>query len=106
MLAIATIESRDVNREYDVEFPQIGKVIYTDNPRAAVVAKFRELANKLESGELNGASCYWNDHEDQPHVHYTECDPKSFGEKRQARSFVCSFAPFSERPIRLVQEQE
>lgn len=27
--------------------------------RAIAVAKFRELADKLESGELDGASCEW-----------------------------------------------
>lgn len=29
------------------------------NSRAIAVAKFRELADKLERGELDGASCEW-----------------------------------------------
>lgn len=29
------------------------------NSRAIAVAKFRELADRLESGELDGASCEW-----------------------------------------------
>jgi len=31
------------------------------NGRAIAVAKFRELADKLESGELDGARCQWLD---------------------------------------------
>jgi hypothetical protein len=31
------------------------------NGRAIAVAKFRELADKLESGEIDGARCQWLD---------------------------------------------
>ncbi len=33
------------------------------NGRSIAVAKFRELADKLESGELNGARIQWRDDE-------------------------------------------
>lgn len=37
------------------------KLILHGNARAIAVAKFRELADKLESGELVGARCQWRD---------------------------------------------
>jgi hypothetical protein len=37
------------------------KTVLVGNPRAVAVAKFRELADKLESGELDGARVQWRD---------------------------------------------
>jgi hypothetical protein len=47
-------------------------VEYTDNDmRAAAVAKFRELADKLESGELGGARVQWRP---ELHIEWVELD--------------------------------
>lgn len=35
------------------------EAVVVGNPRAIAVAKFRELADKLESGELDGARIEW-----------------------------------------------
>ena len=37
------------------------KAVLSGDPRAAAVAKFREMADKLESGELQGARVQWRD---------------------------------------------
>jgi len=37
------------------------KVSIQGEPRAVAVAKFRELADKLECGELDGARVQWRD---------------------------------------------
>lgn len=36
-----------------------GTNIITGDPRAIAVAKFRELADRLEAGEIHGARCEW-----------------------------------------------
>jgi len=38
-----------------------GTAVLRGNERAVAVAKFRELADKLESGELDGARVQWID---------------------------------------------
>src|SRR6188768_1920763 len=43
-----------------VNRPQLHERI-VGNSRAIAVAKFREIADKLESGELDGARCQWLD---------------------------------------------
>lgn len=37
------------------------KLILHGDPREIAVAKFRELADKLETGELAGARCQWRE---------------------------------------------
>jgi hypothetical protein len=59
---------QQVAKVIDLPTPEVG---YAQNPslltrtkgngRAIAVAKFRELADKLESGELDGARCQWLD---------------------------------------------
>lgn len=39
-------------------------VIIAESPRAAAAAKFRELADRLESGELHAARVSWRDGRD------------------------------------------
>lgn len=45
-------------RQAPVRAPDAEGYVVGDS-RAIAVAKFRELADKLESGELDGASCEW-----------------------------------------------
>jgi hypothetical protein len=98
---VKTAESR--NRDFSSAFPQTEGVIYADNPRAAAVAKFRELADKLERGELNGASCQWNDNPDQPAMVFVECHPVVDG-KRTATLHRCTFQPAANRMRLIAQE--
>lgn len=48
------------------------KLILHGNPRAIAVAKFRELADKLESGELDGARCQWRS--ESPELQFVTLD--------------------------------
>lgn len=64
------LKQETVTSAYGVVFPSAEVVIATDNPREVFVAKLRELADRVESGELRGASCYWNN--DQPAMVYVE----------------------------------
>ena len=41
--------------------PNPPRIIAGDTARMAAVAKFRELADRLESGELDGARIQWRD---------------------------------------------
>jgi hypothetical protein len=55
------------------------QTVRSDNARAVAVAKFRELADKLESGELEGARVQWREG-----VDYIECVELDYS-KKQAR---------------------
>lgn len=83
-------------------FGDAASVIYTDDPRAAVVAKFRELADKLEAGTLQGARCEWNDDPNQPAMCVVEVTPLIDG-KRHVRLTRSTFENPSER-MKLVGE--
>lgn len=53
-------QAKERHRAPDVH----GRVV--GDGRAIAVAKFRELADKLESGELDGASVEWRDNYSEP----------------------------------------
>jgi len=78
MVALA---SESETHAYGVVIPTADTVIETANPRAAFAAKMRELADRVESGALNGASCQWNDNPDQPAMVYVECFPVVDGKR-------------------------
>jgi hypothetical protein len=98
--AVETKTEEGVVREHDVDIPTGTNVIVTANVRETVAQKFEELAAKLRSGALNGASCMWNDNPDQPAMVVVTCHPVIDG-KRTMRMDRYTF----EAPVRLVTRE-
>lgn len=90
------IVAEGVEHTAGVDIPTAQSVIYTEDVRAAVVAKYRELADRLERRELNGASVQWNDNPDQPAMVVVEAFPVVDG-KRTTRLTRSTFARPEER---------
>lgn len=92
-----------VEHHHGVEIPTHDAVVYTDNPRAWVIAKIRELADRMESGDLNGSMHQWNDSPEQPafvmvevyhRPHTVNGEPK----RKTLRLSRIVFKPEAERP--------
>lgn len=87
--------------EYGATIPHAETLIHTDDPRATFVEKTRELATRVESGELAGMRCEW--FEGAAAMVYVETFAKPvWDEKRQemrrvARLVRCELKPI-ERP--------
>jgi hypothetical protein len=108
------LTGESVEHAHGVDIPNATTVIYTADTRASVVAKFRELADRLESGALNGARCEWNDDPDMPAMVTVEVFPivqvepeivngKTVTQKRTIRLTRSTFAKPEER-MRLIGE--
>ncbi len=83
--------------EHGGSYLTLGSVIYTDSPRAAYTAKLRELADRIDSGELSGARAEWNDSPEQPAMVYCEVDTVREGEPASVRFVRATFAPVASR---------
>lgn len=57
--ALKIVPTRVENPLGEKELKADEKIVLTGEGRAIAVAKFRELADKLESGELDGARVQW-----------------------------------------------
>ena len=96
------VRSLRAEEHYGATFPVVEGVIRTDDPRATFVAKMRDLADRVESGALNGARCEWNDNPDQPAMVWVECFPVVDGQRtvRLTRATFERITP----SLRLVQK--
>ncbi len=63
-MQVTTVER--IESHHGVEIPHVDAVVYTDDVRGWVIAKVRELADRLESGDLRGASHQWDDNPEMP----------------------------------------
>jgi hypothetical protein len=102
--AAEVLVSESVTRsDCGTDIPTADTIIYTDSPRSAFVEKMRELATRVESGALNGASCQWNDNPDQPAMVYVEAFPVVDGQRTTRLVRVTFEKP--ESRMRLVAER-
>lgn len=63
---MAKATRKRIERHHGVDIPTVDQVVYTDDPRGWAVAKMRELADRLASGELHGARSEWRDQAEGP----------------------------------------
>lgn len=107
-MSAAAIEVRgpaQPTTELGGSFLTLGSVIYTDSPRAAYTAKLRELADRIDSGELSGARAEWNDAPGQPAMVYAEVDTVREGEPASVRFVRVTFATAASR-LRVCGEEK
>lgn len=96
------LKEESTTHAHGAAIPTAETVIVTDDPRAAFVAKGRELLDRVESGALNGASIQWNDNPDQPAMVYVEAFPVIDG-KRTTRLVRVTFESPTKH-LRIVEE--
>ena len=100
--AAEVLTAEAVERAHGVDIPTAQTIIYTEDVRASVVAKFRELADRLERGDLTGARVEWNDDPTMPAMVTVEVCPVADG-KRTTRLVRSTFARPEQR-MRLIGE--
>ena len=91
-----------IERHFGVDIPTAESTVYADDPRAWASERMHELASRLASGELDGASFQWCQGENTPYAVQVEGFPATESRGWVARLTRITIKPNSER-VQLVK---